>query len=188
VQIITNWVFLCTSRLLDNDVQNELPLPEFTLADHTLPITDIVCGIGLFPRCRVLTSSLDHSVKVRCSNCIVKIVLIELKLWDLSSQSLLATFQFPQPISCLAWDITERVFFAASPDGSIHQTNLFRQREDKMGSLVTETAGGSGIANVVHVGEEVLGSKNRLISVGCCIISSPLRYVRELNPPFQAVD
>ena len=57
---------LCTiRRLLDDTMQNELMTPYCTLTDHTLPITDIVCGIGLFPRCRILTSSIDHSVKVR---------------------------------------------------------------------------------------------------------------------------
>ena len=51
-------------RLLDDEVQNEPPTTYCTLSDHTLPVTDIVCGVGLFPSCRVLTSSADHSVKV----------------------------------------------------------------------------------------------------------------------------
>lgn len=51
-------------RLIDDEVQNELPTPYCTLSDHTLPVTDIVCGVGPFPTCRVLTSSVDHSVKV----------------------------------------------------------------------------------------------------------------------------
>lgn len=55
-------------RLLDDELQNDLPSPYTTLSDHTLPITDIACGIGPFPSCRVLTSSVDHSVKVKfCS-------------------------------------------------------------------------------------------------------------------------
>lgn len=52
-------------RLLDDELQNEHMLPYGTLSDHTLPVTDILCGIGHFPECRVLTASLDHSVKVR---------------------------------------------------------------------------------------------------------------------------
>lgn len=51
-------------RLLDDELQNDLPSPYTTLSDHTLPITDIACGVGPFPSCRVLTSSVDHSVKV----------------------------------------------------------------------------------------------------------------------------
>jgi len=66
---------------------------------------DIVCGLGPFPRCRILTGSLDHTVK----------------LWDLGTQSLITTFHFPKPIRCIGWDITERLFFASSPDGSIYQ-------------------------------------------------------------------
>jgi len=139
------------SRLLDDDLQNDVPMPHCTLSDHTLPVTDIVCGIGPFPSCRILTSSMDHSVK----------------LWDLSSRSLLTTFQFPQPIKCLAWDVTERMFFAGSADGSVHQMNLFRQREDNAGGQVTEAVGGAGVSDIIRVGDEDLQiKKKRLISVG----------------------
>ena len=51
-------------RLLDDSVRNEIPEAYADLSDHTLPITDIACGFGLFPSCRVLTASTDHSVKV----------------------------------------------------------------------------------------------------------------------------
>ncbi|KAJ6496765.1 WD40 repeat-like protein [Mycena vulgaris] len=145
------------SRLLDDDMHNELPLPYCVLSDHTLPVTDIACGIGPFPNCRVLSSAVDHSVK----------------LWDLSTQSLLTTFQFPQPISCLAWDLTERMFFAASKDGSIHQMNLFRQREDKSGSHIMEAIGGAGVTDIIRVGDEdqTKAQKRRLISVGEPVVS-----------------
>ncbi|CCL99676.1 uncharacterized protein FIBRA_01697 [Fibroporia radiculosa] len=139
------------SRLLDDDLQNELPTPYCTFSDHTLPVTDIVCGVGPFPLCRALTSSLDHSVK----------------LWDLSSKSLLTTFYFPKPVSCLAWDITERLFFAASADGSIHQVNMFRQREDKFGSAALEAVGGAGMNDVVRIDiQDTRTAKKRLISTG----------------------
>ena len=49
---------------MDDGQANELPTPHCILGDHTLPITDIACGVGEFPRCRVLTSSLDYTVKV----------------------------------------------------------------------------------------------------------------------------
>jgi pre-rRNA-processing protein IPI3 len=44
------------------------------------------------------------------------------KLWDLESKSLLTTFQFPHAVTCIAWDAAERLFFAASGDGYIHQS------------------------------------------------------------------
>lgn len=54
----------CFGRLLDDSVRNEIPKAYADLSDHTLPITDIACGFGPFPSCRVLTASTDHSVKV----------------------------------------------------------------------------------------------------------------------------
>ncbi|KAF5316035.1 hypothetical protein D9619_006353 [Psilocybe cf. subviscida] len=140
------------SRLLDEDTQNEHVVPYCTLSDHTLPVSDILCGAGLFPECRILTSSVDHSVK----------------LWDISSRSLLTTFQFPQPISHLAWDVTERFFFAASAEGSIHQMNLFRERENKLGGTVTEAIGGAGVTDIIRIDDEDSrqARKKRLITVG----------------------
>ncbi|PCH44265.1 WD40 repeat-like protein [Wolfiporia cocos MD-104 SS10] len=139
------------SRLLDDDLQNELPTPYCTFSDHTLPVTDIVCGIGSFPSSRVLTAAVDHTVK----------------LWDLSSKSLLTTFYFPQPISCLTWDVTERLFFAASADGSIHQVNLFRQREDTIGRGAMEAVGGGGVSDAIRIeDQDPQAARKRLISVG----------------------
>ncbi|KAL0953524.1 hypothetical protein HGRIS_004745 [Hohenbuehelia grisea] len=140
------------SRLLDDDLQNELPMPYCTLSDHTLPVTDIVCGVGCFPTCRVLTSSVGHSVK----------------LWDLAAKTLLTTFQFPQPIACLAWDVTERMFFAGAEDGSIHQMNLFRHKKTNKSSAApaTEAIGGAGVSDIIRIGNEPSDGKKRLISVG----------------------
>ncbi|KAJ7065191.1 WD40-repeat-containing domain protein [Mycena amicta] len=142
------------SRLLDDDTQAELPAPSCVLSDHTLPVTDILCGVGNFPRCRVLSASLDHSVK----------------LWDLASRTLLTTFQFPHPISCIAWDVTERAFFAASPNGSVHQVHLFRER-DVPGNY--EAIGGAGSADIIRVDDEdrFKAQKRRLITVGEPVVS-----------------
>ena len=140
------------------------------MSDHTLPVTDIICGIGIFPDCRVLTSSIDHSVKVWISHIRYSCYLSNhlLQLWDLSSRSLLTTFHFPQPISYLAWDVTERLFFAASVDGSIHQVNLFRERASKLGGIITEAVGGAGVTDVIRVDDDESheARKKRLISVG----------------------
>ncbi|EGN96624.1 hypothetical protein SERLA73DRAFT_184727 [Serpula lacrymans var. lacrymans S7.3] len=139
------------SRLVDDSLQTELPAPFCTLSDHTLPVTDIICGVGAFPSCRILTASVDHTVK----------------LWDLSSRALLTTFHFPKPVTCLSWDVTERLFFAASPDGSIHQANLFRQRADNIGGQVVEAVGGGGVNDVIRIGDEDEHvRRKRLISVG----------------------
>ncbi|KAH9935911.1 WD40 repeat-like protein [Epithele typhae] len=139
------------ARLVDNVLQDELPTPYCAFTDHTLPVTHIVCGVGSFPKCRILTASTDNTVK----------------MWDPASKTLLTTFYFPQPIAHVVLDPTERMFFAASSDGSIHQVNLFRQREDKFSRVAIEAVGGAGISDVIRVNEPGSAStKRRLISVG----------------------
>ena len=57
------------------------------------------------------------------------------------------------------------MFFAASVDGSIHQVNLFSQREDRF----TVAVGGGGPADPIRLGDEpgsTGSTKKRLISVG----------------------
>lgn len=79
---------------------------------------------------------------------------------------------FPQAITCLAWEPTERLFFAASssPEGSIYQINLFRQLEDKTKGPIAEAIGGGGLNDIIRVTDESAGSqKKRLINVGCVI-------------------
>nr|VWO94653.1 Chaperone protein dnaJ 2 [Ganoderma boninense] len=142
-------------RLLDDSLQNELPTPYCNFTDHTLPVTDIACGVGFFPSCRILTASVDHTVK----------------LWDPASKSLLTTFYFPQPISCIAWDVSERLFFASSNVGSIHQVNLFRQREDKFGRAM-EAVGGAGASDVIRINDtDPAAARKRLIAVGEAVTS-----------------
>ncbi|KAG8932750.1 Pre-rRNA-processing protein ipi3 [Tulasnella sp. 418] len=143
------------ARLLDNNLQYEIPTPYCMFSDHTLSVTDIQCGIGNFPKCRILTSSLDNSCK----------------LWDIETRTLLTTFLFPKPLSLLAFDRSERTFFAASSDGSIHQVNLFREPKDKFGRGVgvSEAVGGLGPGDPIRISDEVDDSgptTKRLISVG----------------------
>lgn len=138
-------------RLLDNISRDEIPEAYADLSDHTLPITDIACGFGPFPSCRVLTASTDHSVK----------------LWDLESKSLLTTFQFPHAVTQIAWDAAERLFFAASGDGSIHQVDLYRTRIDKTHGRMAEAVGGAGVGDTSSVAENERNASNRrLVTVG----------------------
>ncbi|TFK51715.1 WD40 repeat-like protein [Heliocybe sulcata] len=145
------------SRLLDDNLQTESPVPYCTLSDHTLPVTDLICGVGRFPRYRLLTSSIDHTVK----------------LWDLSSQTLLTTFHFPHSISHLAWDPTERTFFAASSgeEGVVYQMNLFKHAKSRKNTMI-EAVGGGGVMDIVRIGEEGDdGPKKMSIDVGQRITS-----------------
>jgi hypothetical protein len=60
-------------------------------------------------------------------------------------------------------------------EGAVHQVNLFRQRDDKLGSSATEAVGGAGVTDVIRVGEqEPKATKKRLISVGFVRRNYPL--------------
>ncbi|KAI0028547.1 WD40 repeat-like protein [Vararia minispora EC-137] len=122
------------SRLLDGDAQNT-PVPLLNFSDHTLPITDVVVGIGRFPSCRLVSASVDCSVK----------------LWDFSTNTLLTTFLLPRPISHVVFDATERLIFAVAngPEGDIYQVNLLRRRDDHV-----EAVGGAGVNDIIRLGME----------------------------------
>lgn len=79
----------------------------------------------------------------------------------------MTTFHFPKPIRCIVWDISERLFFASSPDGYIYQVNLFREREVKnnAGAFI-EAVGGAGASDVVRFEADGATERKRLIHVG----------------------
>ena len=117
-------------------------------------------------------------ISLRCTLTVIR------QLWDLSSRTLLTTFQFPKPISYLAWDITERSFFAASPgaEGSIHQVNLFKKRQGDSSGTNIEAIGGAGVTDVIRVGEEDPKTRNkRLISVGFVASGLALSLLTDLR-------
>ncbi|QRV88981.1 pre-rRNA-processing protein IPI3 [Ceratobasidium sp. AG-Ba] len=116
------------ANLVDIQVQHEIPTPYCNLSDHTLPVLDVTCGSGLFPNCRFVTCSQDHSVK----------------LWDLSSPSrpLLTTFTFPHSIQMVTMDSAQRVIFAAASGGEIYRINLFKQVSERSNRGVEAVSGG----------------------------------------------
>ncbi|WFC96448.1 Pre-rRNA-processing protein ipi3 [Malassezia brasiliensis] len=80
-----------------------VPAAYATLADHTLPISDLHWSAGAFPQSAALwTASHDASVK----------------LWDLSTRRLLSTYTLPGSVSRIGVDRLERFFFA-----SLHEAN-----------------------------------------------------------------
>ncbi|KAF9583077.1 Pre-rRNA-processing protein ipi3 [Lunasporangiospora selenospora] len=124
------------SSLVD-DTLLESPAPHYSWTDHTLPITDIQCGVGRFHGARVITSSMDHTCK----------------LWDLSTGTLLTTFLFPTKITALAFDPSERYFLAASgtaastsssseADYLIYQALLYRSKHTMQGYTTLEAVDG----------------------------------------------
>lgn len=139
----------------------------------------------------MLTASTDHSVKVcaifffNLSHLLPLTSDYPKKLWDLASKSLLTTFQLPHAVDCIAWDATERFFFAASGDGSIHQVNLFRTRIDKTRGRVAEAVGGGGVSDILSIAEDDSdASKRHLLSVGCATPSLPYRPSSRIIQPY----
>lgn len=155
-----------STRLLDDDARNELVAPFCILSDHTLAITDLVCGVGSFPTGRILSSSKDHSVKARTLHLSATILATNgsLQLWDVGAKCLLTTFLFPQIISCISLEVTERAFFAGSTQGTVYQTNLFRYPEGKDTRNQIEAIGGAGVSDVIRPDE---GNEKRRMSAGC---------------------
>ncbi|KZV93107.1 WD40 repeat-like protein [Exidia glandulosa HHB12029] len=143
------------SRLLDNNLQNDLPTPYWSLADHTLAVTDVQCGVGVFPSYRVFSSSLDGSVKV----------------WDIASRELLGTFSFPTPIGHLVVDPSERaVYAAASGDrGVVYQCDLYSRGP---GHHTARALVGAG--ETLHMAAEEQSERQRSFNVGKPVMSLAL--------------
>ncbi|CAG8546894.1 4348_t:CDS:2 [Funneliformis mosseae] len=129
------------SSLLDDSV-DESPSPYYTWSEHSLPITDIWCGIGSFNTARIVTSSLDHTCK----------------LWDLSTGYLLTTFIFPTAITCIIVDPAERMFFGGGSNNLIYQVYLYRRRESSnynaFGEEMSSVGGAGSIEDISSIDDE----------------------------------
>ncbi|XP_069041997.1 WD repeat-containing protein 18 [Lepisosteus oculatus] len=84
------------------------PEPRHVWAQHSLPITDIHCGL-MGPQARVATASLDQTVK----------------LWEISSGEMLLSVLFDVGIMSVTFDPCEYSLFCGGSDGSIFQVSLY---------------------------------------------------------------
>ncbi|KJE97530.1 hypothetical protein CAOG_07371 [Capsaspora owczarzaki ATCC 30864] len=84
--------------------------PVHSLADHSLPISDIHMGVDGF-NCRFATASMDRTCK----------------LWELASGILLCSFVFPTSISSVLVDPAELLLIAGGADGHIYPINIHEQ-------------------------------------------------------------
>ncbi|KAK7889879.1 hypothetical protein WMY93_025439 [Mugilogobius chulae] len=89
---------------------NHVPEPRHVLSRHTLPITDLHCGL-MGPQARVATASLDQTVKV----------------WELSSGEMLLSVLFDVAIMSVTLDPSEYFLFCGGSDGNIFQVSLCSQ-------------------------------------------------------------
>ncbi|QSL65180.1 hypothetical protein MERGE_002485 [Pneumocystis wakefieldiae] len=147
---------LCLWRLSDmvDLYSKKEACPVKTWNDHSLAITDIVCGFGTANSARVFTSSLDSIVNV----------------WDLSTQSLLTTFVFPKPITCLAIDPAERAFYAGNDQGDVYLVNLYGFSEEKsLGSFYEAIGGSKKVIQSVH--DESTIFKGHKSAISCLTLS-----------------
>ncbi|XP_070480766.1 WD repeat-containing protein 18 isoform X2 [Equus przewalskii] len=95
---------LCSVLQVD---PSRTPAPRHVWSRHTLPITDLHCGLG-GPLARVATASLDQTVK----------------LWEVSSGELLLSVLFDVGIMAVTMDLAEHHMFCGGSDGSIFQVDL----------------------------------------------------------------
>ncbi|XP_075399997.1 WD repeat-containing protein 18 isoform X2 [Tenrec ecaudatus] len=86
---------------------SRIPAPRHVWSQHTLPITDLHCGLG-GAQARVATASLDQTVK----------------LWALSSGELLLSVLFDVAVAAVTLDLAEHHMFCGGSDGSIFQVDL----------------------------------------------------------------
>eukprot|EP00299_Pterocystis_sp_00344_P012647 c6100_g1_i1.p1 GENE.c6100_g1_i1~~c6100_g1_i1.p1 ORF type:complete len:409 (+),score=81.32 c6100_g1_i1:30-1229(+) len=89
------------------DFSMQSPSAVCTWSDHTLPVTQIHCGMGGLDS-YVFTSSQDCSVKI----------------YDLGSRKLLVTVTFPCAINCVTSDAVDSNLFAGAVDANIYQIEL----------------------------------------------------------------
>ncbi|XP_023119936.1 WD repeat-containing protein 18 [Amphiprion ocellaris] len=100
------------------------PEPRHILSRHSLPITDLHCGL-MGAQARVATASLDQTVKV----------------WELSSGELLLSILFDVEIMSVTFDPSEYFVFCGGSDGNIFQVSLCSQSLSREKAFQSDTDG-----------------------------------------------
>ncbi|XP_069581868.1 WD repeat-containing protein 18 [Brachyistius frenatus] len=100
------------------------PEPRHVLSRHSLPITDLHCGL-MGAQARVATASLDQTVKV----------------WELSSGELLLSVLFDVEIMSVTFDSCEYFLFCGGSDGNIFQVSLCSQNLSREKSFQSDSEG-----------------------------------------------
>ncbi|KAI3369194.1 hypothetical protein L3Q82_026149, partial [Scortum barcoo] len=100
------------------------PEPRHILSRHSLPITDLHCGL-MGAQARVATASLDQTVKV----------------WELSSGELLLSVLFDVEIMSVTFDPSEYFLFCGGSDGNIFQVSLCSQSLSRDKSFQSDSDG-----------------------------------------------
>ncbi|CAL8392353.1 unnamed protein product [Boreogadus saida] len=100
------------------------PEPLHVLSRHSLPVTDLHCGL-MGPQARLATASLDQTVK----------------LWELGSGELLLSILFDVSIMSVTLDPCEYFLFCGGSDGNIFQVSLCSQSLSRDKTFQSESDG-----------------------------------------------
>ncbi|KAI9155965.1 Pre-rRNA-processing protein ipi3 [Blastocladiella emersonii ATCC 22665] len=136
--------------------------PLHSLAAHTLPVTALHFTSSPSHTARLLTCSADHAVKIH----------------DVATGTLLATYLLPSPARCLATDPLDSALYAGADDGNIYTHPLtspptavtavrrtFARLGSKVTALAVSRAGGHVVAGtnagVVVVLDAATGTRMR---------------------------
>jgi hypothetical protein len=142
-------------RIVDYELEAQIPTPLHNLTDHTLPITALRLGFGPLSSARIFSASLDGTVKVWCVDAHTTSDASGL------AHILMTTFTFPIPVVEIVVDPLERFFFAAmsGEKGDVNVVNMYTEKEER---TVSKSLA-NGILGEVH---NVMDIPNKNISVG----------------------
>ncbi|XP_068176499.1 WD repeat-containing protein 18 isoform X2 [Antennarius striatus] len=121
--ITTRWISLAQETVIQVD-SSHAPEPRHVLSRHSLPITDLHCGL-MGAQARVATASLDQTVKV----------------WELSSGELLLSVLFDVEVMSVTMDPCEYFLFCGGSDGNIFQVSLCNQSLSRDKSFQSDNDG-----------------------------------------------
>ncbi len=125
---------LLSNKLLSTTTSSMLTrlTPHIEFSNHSLPITNIYCGVNASGGGKIITSSLDRTVKI----------------YNIVSKSMTASFSFPSAVTCVTMDNAETFMCVGSVDHNIYKILLLSQQQRDDGSLATTNSLASLFANM----------------------------------------
>jgi pre-rRNA-processing protein IPI3 len=108
--------------MISSVVKNLNPSSKYLFTEHSLPITDLYCTSSLFSTTRLFSCSSDTSLKV----------------YDLSSGSVLTSFSFPEPVTTITVNTTQTIVFVGSSCGKIYRIDLNTISDSSLKTINTD--------------------------------------------------
>jgi len=117
----------------DSSSHESIPVvikPWLSWSNHVLPVTFIYCGYGGISG-RIVSVSVDHTCK----------------LWDIPSNTLIASMIFPAGLTCVTMDPMERNLYIGAHNANIYKVELF-----SMGSISEEILSTANVTDQIFKG------------------------------------